>query len=737
MIDYKEIDKRVEIIIKRVVSYIGTFDDEYVREEVNKAYFYARDAHEWDFRLSWEPYIMHPVEATVILLDLKPDIHTIQACLLHDVIEDTPKTYEDIEAEFWTDVAFLCAWMEKISKIKYRGEERNISSLRKMLIAMAEDLRVVFIKLSDRLHNMRTLKFHPKKEKRDRIAMETLNIYSPIADRLSLYSLKNSLEEECFKILNIKEYRKIKEDLSELSKSSMFFIKHAEEEIEKLLKSAGISDYNIDFRIKSIYSIYNKMNRKWLDSFKWLYDIFWIRIILNDVSECYKVLWIIHNKWKPIPKKFKDYIALPKPNWYKSLHTTIIWLLKDHIKQPAEIQIKTYDMKEYSDIWVAAHFEYKENWSKIARDIDWVKELKELTESLENTDFMTSLKVDLFKDRIFVFTPKWDSINLPVWSTPIDFAYYVHSDLWDRISIAKVNDRVYPLDKELHNWDIIDVITQKNNKPNPFWLSFVKTTKAKNRIKSSIRKEDTEEYIEKWKDIINTYLARYNIPLLDSRLSILKRLDWNKNNYNERLLILEKIWNFSISPPSLIKRIIKENPDLDIKILGSIKENNDLSLENGIKTVEKIHKDIIIGWEGGIPYRFCYCCDKNFPNKIVAHINWKGLISIHDRKCKVLNNVNKDRLLSAYEKWSENKLFIVKINFLLNNKKWILKDISEIVYSMWINIDEITSKKWPDNTVRFLLWLEISDYDYLIIDKLIEKIKIALGDLIVEYNIEE
>ena len=235
MYDYSKIDKRVNTIIKKISIYMPHFDINHIETEVNKAYFYARDAHEGQFRLSWSPYIIHPVEATNILLDLKPDIYTIQGCLLHDVIEDTPKTYDDIKEVFWEEVAFICAWMEKVSKIKYRWEERNVSSLRKMFIAMAEDLRVVFIKLSDRLHNMRTLKFHPKKDKKIRIAEETLNIYAPIADRLWLYALKNSLEEECFKILDISEYRKLKRELKELSNSSLSFIKNSEHEIEKLL----------------------------------------------------------------------------------------------------------------------------------------------------------------------------------------------------------------------------------------------------------------------------------------------------------------------------------------------------------------------------------------------------------------------------------------------------------------------------------------------------------------------
>ena len=395
MQDYSKIDIKVDCLIEEVCSYMKYFDESYIKKEIYKAYLYARDAHEWQVRLSWDPYIIHPVEATKILLYLKPDLPTIKACILHDVVEDTQRTLKDIEKEFWKDVAFLCSWMEKLWKVRYMWEDRNIWSLRKMFIAMAEDLRVIFIKLSDRLHNMETLKFHPKKEKRERIALETLNIYAPIADRLWLFYYKNLLEEECFKILNFNSYRRLKKDLMMLWNSKIYFEENAKKEIEGILLNV-VDNYEIDFRIKSIYSIYKKLKKKWLESTSDLYDLFWARIIVNDISDCYKVLWIIHNKWKPIPNKFKDYIALPKPNWYKSIHTTVVWLLP---KQPIEIQIKTYEMKEYSDIWVAAHFEYKEKGSVISKDVDWVKELKELTESLENTDFMNSLKIDVFKNK--------------------------------------------------------------------------------------------------------------------------------------------------------------------------------------------------------------------------------------------------------------------------------------------------------------------------------------------------
>jgi guanosine-3',5'-bis(diphosphate) 3'-pyrophosphohydrolase len=725
-----KIDKKVDLLIKKVFDYSKKLDKKYIELEIKKAYNYAKDAHSWQFRLSWEPYIVHPLEASFILLQFLPDIHTIQACLLHDVIEDTPRTYKDIENTFWEEVAFLCSWMEKISKVKYRWEERTVWSLRKIFIAMAEDLRVVFIKLSDRLHNMKTLSFHPKKEKRDRIALETLNIYSPIADRLWLYSMKNALDEESFKILNFPEYIKLKKELKQLAWKSISFIENAENEIANLLDWV-IENFEIDYRVKSIYSIYKKIKKKWLSSVNWLYDLFWIRVIVSDVSDCYRVLWIIHNKYKPIPNRFKDYIALPKPNWYRSLHTTIIWLLKDDFKQPAEIQIKTYEMKEYSDIWVAAHFEYKENWSKKANDIDWVKELKELTENLENSDFMDSLKIDVFKDRIFVFTPKWDSINLPSWSTVIDFAYYVHTDLWNHIAIANVNWKVYPLDKELHNWDVIEIIIDRNRKPNPFWLSFVKTTKARNKIKSYLKREDRDERIERWREIISKYLVKSWLPILDKELSILKNLDWRVYNFEDRLTILEQLWNFSISPISLIRRIYKSK---NISNPNENKKNNKITLKKDLD--ENWKQEIIIWWEEWLPYKLCYCCRRRIPKDIVSHINSKWIITIHKRDCKILDSVNKDRLIYAYIKWNEKKSIFVEINLVLQNDIWVLKEITNITYSMEINIDEINTNKIDYRTTEISLRLEVLDYDYLIIDRLIERLKLNLWEKLLSINVK-
>lgn len=726
--DYSPIDKKVAKIIKIAQSYLVWYDKEFIADEINKAYIYSRDAHEWVFRHSWEPYIDHPVEATLILLDLKPDIYTIQSCLLHDVVEDTPRTLEDIENEFWKEVAYICSGMEKLSKVKYKWEDRNIWSLRKMFVAMSEDIRVIFVKLSDRMHNMQTLKFHPKKEKRERIALETLNIYAPIADRLWLHQLKNWLDEECFHILYPTEYKKIKKQLNEEKSTREAFMKEAKKEIEVALMDFGI-EYQIDFRVKSVYSIYKKMKKKWYESITELHDIYGIKILVENISDCYRVLGMVHNIWTPLPNRFKDYIALPKPNGYKSLHTTVLGLIKKFRKQPTEIQIKTREMDIESSIWVAAHFEYKEKGSRIARDIDWVKDLKELSESLWNNDFIDSLKIDLFKDRIFVLTPNWDTINLPAGSTPIDFAYEIHTDLWNHITLAKVNGSVFPLDKELRNGDMVEVITDKNKKPNPFYIWVVKTAKAKNNIRSFLKNEDKDLHKERGRDILNRLLEKYNLEKLDKDMTVLKILDDRELSVEERYDLLEQVWNFSTNPSAIVRKILKLK---NIHIKSESQKKTPF-----LEDIKESQREIIIGSEKNIPYKIWVCCEWRLSEKIVAYINSKWVIVIHNRDCKTLLRLNKERFLSAYFEWDELTNIVLDINFVFANKIWVLKKLSDILFEMNINTLEITSKRPTLDRTHLNLRLEIPDHDYLMIDRFLDRVKLDIGKDLIDFKIQK
>ncbi|MDQ7023217.1 MAG: RelA/SpoT family protein [Candidatus Gracilibacteria bacterium] len=605
----------------------------------------------------------------------------------------------------------------------------------KMFIAMAEDLRVVFIKLSDRIHNMKTLKFHPKREKQIKIATETLNIYAPIADRLGLFGIKNTLEEECFKILDKKDYQIIKKDLKEIKEGSKIFLEEAKEDIKKLLDEAGIINYKIDYRVKSIYSIYKKMKKKGLEDIKSLYDLFGLRIVVNDVEECYKTLGMLHNKWSPLPSRFKDYIALPKPNGYKALHTTVVGLLNKNKKQPAEIQIKTSEMVEYAEIGVAAHFEYKEKGSHIAEDINWVKELKEVTENLGNNDFISSLKIDIFSDRIFVFTPKGDSLNLPHGSTAIDFAYNLHSDLGDHISIAKVNGKIYPLDKELKNGDIIEIIIDKNRKPNPFWLSFIKTSKAKSRIKSFLKKENRDQHRERGKDIINKFLEKSGLDIFDKDLSILKNLDGRTYKIEERWALLEQVGNFSISPSSIMRKILNT---LNINQVDRKRIKNKEKYEEKINEINKKKEEkIIVGGDKDIKYIKGNCVKRKMPEKIVGHINSKGIITIHKRDCKTLDLVNKERLLPAYLESKKENIMSVKLWFEVKDGVGILYSITKVIMNMNINIEEIHQTKSDSGNKAIEIIVEILDYDYLLIDRLINRIQLQLLEKLLKKEVVE
>lgn len=729
--DYTSIDNKVKNIIKTVCLY-SDFEEHYIESEIWKAYIYARDAHEWDFRHSWDPYILHPVEATEILLELKPDILSIQACFLHDVIEDTPKTADDIEEAFWKTVRKLCEGLEKVSNVKYKWVDRAINTLRKMFVSMADDVRVIFIKLADRLHNMRTLEFHPKKEKRERIAKETLEIYAPIADRLWLHTFKDMLQEECFKVLEPEEYKKIKQEYNKLKLDILSFRQNVKYEIKKCVKENWLKiDYDITFRVKSIYSIYNKLKKKHIEDIWDIYDIFWIRITTNSVSNCYNILWVIHNKWKPIPKKIKDYIALPKPNWYQSLHTTVIGLLPEHRQQWTEIQIRTYDMHSKADIWIAAHFEYKEKGSTKAKDLEWIKELKDIVWWIWNDEFFNSLELDVFMDRIFAITPKWDAFNLPKGSTPVDFAYNLHSDIWNHISSAKINWRNAPLDKKLENWDVVEIIIDKTKSPSPFWMSFVKTNRAKQSIKTYLKKEDRDKLRERGLDMLNKYLIKSDLPELDEELSLLSDIDWKEHSFEERQSLLEQVWSFTHTPWSMIKKILKSmrNAQKTKKEELADKKKSKSSILSWIDRV-------IIWGDSEMKYSLAKCCEPKIWDKLVAYVTSKWTITVHDRYCSFIwKKANRNRLLPAFWEGEEPSQIIVKVSFELLNKTWIFKDIVDILYEMNISTVWINLENWLSETVSLDLKLLFEWDDYLAIDAFFDKIKYTLWENLVSSKI--
>jgi GTP pyrophosphokinase len=454
---------------------------------IEKAYHFAEKAHEGQKRFSGDPHFVHVFETAKNLAKLGMDAKSISAGLLHDTLEDTPTTEEEIDKEFGGDILFLIKGVTKLGSLKYRGHDRHVESLRKFFIAMANDIRVVMIKFADRLHNLRTLEFVPE-EKRRRIALESIEVYAPLANRLGMGKLKGDIEDAAFPFAYPKEYEKIEELISAKKETYEKNLKEVKEKLIEELNKNKVRIKGIDYRIKHKYSLYKKLLKYGMDIDK-IYDVVALRVVLNSVSDCYKVLGIIHSVWNPLPGRIKDYIAVPKPNGYRSVHTTIFTGLGGI----AEIQIRTKEMHNEAAYGIAAHFAYKEQDSKKFRNdkdkFKWLEELKELNYSPDDPkNFINHLKMDLFNDRIFVFTPKGDVIDLPEGSTSIDFAYLIHSDIGDHILSAKINSRISPIFAKLQNGDIVEIITKKDAHPSGKWLENAKTALAKKHIKSYLEK---------------------------------------------------------------------------------------------------------------------------------------------------------------------------------------------------------------------------------------------------------
>lgn len=738
-LDYTYCDNLVQEIIEIVSGYMD-IDRETIKKTIEKTYLFAKEAHEGQLRKSGEPYISHPLEATKLLLSLKPDIVSIQSCILHDVIEDTEYTKKDIEGLFWHKVAVICEGLSKLSAIRYAGEERSIESLRKMFIAMVDDLRVIIVKLADRLHNMQTLSYHPDPRKRERIALETLNIYAPIADRLGIFDFKEALETECFKVLHPEDFEKIQKELGELKEEQEYFLEKAQTIIHEVI-AGNTPLIDISYRIKSPYSIYRKLSRKEYayTHTRDLYDLFAIRIITDNIPHCYEILGVLHNVFVPMPKRFKDYIALPKENWYQSLHTTVVGLFPEVRSQPTEIQIRTPEMHTQAEIWVAAHFEYSESGrSRRSKDSYWVKTIKAIVnEKHGGTEFMSEMNVNVFSDQIFVFTPKGDIITLPKWSTPIDFAYAVHSNIGNQLTIAKVNGQVVPLDYTLHNGESIQVITDQNKKPNPIWLSFVQTAKAREHIRQFINRNARAFFIEKWRLILNGYLERNYGSGLDKELSILRNIDGKNLDTKQKEDVLVQIGNLSRKPGSIFKSIhddiIKQQLWRRIQETKETQEEKKESRKTPVSIEKENDSDvtIIIGKERGIPYRLAKCCNPTPEDKKIVGVVGQGIITIHTFQCPNVSKVELERKIPAYWSNQERKAGITfEIECIVKDRRGLIMEISEICYYLGLNIRNMSANDIGGGwSLKILFTFETEEEDYYIYDRLEDRLRFDIPEL--------
>lgn len=682
-INYKPIwDEDPQFLVDQIIKEAGEYLDPGKLDKIQKAYEFAKKAHAWILRQSWEHYIVHPVQATLFLLKIKPDLATIQACLLHDVIEDTPFTYNDIKAAFGMDVANLCTGLEKVSKVKYHGEERQVETLKKMFLAMWKDLRVIFIKLADRIHNIQTLEYHPKAEKRKRIAEETLMIYAPIAQRLWLWIFQGYLENGSFKILQKKDFTRIFTYLRKKYWDSNGYIESGKEQLDGIL-----GKYNIEFeckgRIKSPYRIYSKLQKYNTQEISKVLDVLAYRVITKDVGDCYNILWYIHAQYTPIIKKIKDYIALPKSNGYMSLHTTILWMFDF----PVEIQIRTKEMDEIAEYGIAAHYAYSEHWKSVAvsnPQAQWIKKLHDLVKNYneefdEGSDFKNILNLEVLEKNIFVYSPTGDIVELPSWWTVLDYAFKIHTDLGLMFRHAMVNERIVPIDYILKTWEIVHIERYKNRySATKSWLDILHIPSSKAKLTRFLRQKERKSLIDRWFNLLNEELEKLNLPTLFS-----KNDSFHKEYKEEEL---ENIYVHIATQEQFAYKYIKNVYEEHFKSIY-LENLHEQHLRAKIPVVPKAKA--IIDIDKHLSYNVCPECKPQPGDKIIAKVGKTG-IKIHAISCKALEVISYDKLLEAHWDGEKENTYFYKLKLKLLDQPWILLSILNAINELNINLKQIS-----------------------------------------------
>ena len=725
-------DKELQEILDKIKKYAPNADV----TPVIKAYELAKSAHAGVFRKSGEPYIIHPIAVANILADLELDMEVIAAGLLHDVVEDTPYTYEDITELFGKDIADLVDGVTKLGKIKYQTkEESQAENLRKMFLAMAKDIRVILIKLADRLHNMRTLKFMPE-EKAKYKAKETLEIYGGIAHRIGISKIKWELEDLALKYIDPEGYRELSDKITMKRSQRQEYIDKIVHLLEEKFKEVDIN-CEVSGRPKHFYSIYKKMKKK-NKTFEEIYDLTAVRIIVDTVKDCYAVLGMVHTMWIPMPGRFKDYIAMPKPNLYQSLHTTVI----GPDGEPVEIQIRTHEMHEIAENGIAAHWKYKEGITgnqdaKMEQKLKWLRQMMEWEKDVQDPhEFLDALKDDVFNSQVYVFTPKGDVIELPAGSTPIDFAYRVHTNVGNKCTGAKINGKIVPINDKLQNGEIVEVITSSNSTgPSRDWLNIVQTPTARNRIRQWFKKERREENIERGTDILEKEFKRYNIPYKNS--SIQKFLNQVAKKFNQPTLedliatigyggiatsqVMPKVrdfYNKEVNRQEKEKRM-QEKED-------KIKKNFDE--HEYAKKRKKKDNGITVKGLDNILVRFAKCCNPLPGDDIVGYITKGRGVAIHRRDCtniKLDDEFLQNRLVEVEWNNPEKSKFEGEVKIIAVDRVGLLNDIIHVVSMEKLSISGINCRVLKDNTANISLLVEVNDISEL--KQLMKKIKSIPG----------
>lgn len=708
----------------RLINRIKKYDPNCDFKLIEKAYAVSKSAHDGQHRVSGDPYIIHPIEVANILAELELDSTSIVAGILHDTIEDTTYTYEQLKEKFGEEVASLVEGVTKLGKIPYTTkEEQQVENLRKMFLAMAKDIRVIMIKLADRLHNMRTLKYMNEDKQMEK-AKETLEIYAPLAHRLGISKIKWELEDLCLRYLDPKGYYDLVDKIANRRKEREAYIAQILKTLKEKTFELGIEQPYIDGRPKHFYSIYRKMVEQ-KKSLEQIYDLLAVRVIVNSVKDCYSVLGLVHELFKPMPGRFKDYIAMPKPNMYQSLHTTLIGP-EGH---PFEIQIRTWDMHRIAEVGIAAHWKYKEKQSG-SSDFDnkllWLRQLLDWQKDMRDAkEFMETLKIDLFTDEVFVFTPKGDVINLPNGSTPIDFAYTIHSAIGNKMVGAKVNGKIVTLDYTLKNGDIIEVLTTSTvHGPSRDWLKIVKSSQAKNKINQWFKKEKREENIIRGKENIEKELKKQGITF-----NQLFKTEWvdqilKKFNFNTLEDMYAGVGYGALSANKVISRLKEEYrktvkpEDMDESILEAFSQKK---VERKKKSVPE--SGIVVKGIENCLVRISRCCNPVPGDEIMGYITRGRGVSVHRKDCiNVNNNVDgENRLIEVSWYSAGNVAYKAEITILANDRSSLLMELTNAIAESKIPLKGINARTTKDQIVVMNLTLEITNTEQL--EKIIKRIK--------------
>jgi GTP pyrophosphokinase len=673
---------------------------------LQRAFYFSFNAHRDQLRKSGVPYFDHCFEVAKILTDLKMDSTTIAGGFLHDVAEDTGVSIEEVEERFGPQVALLVDGVTKISELKFDSvEERQAENFRKMIISMAKDIRVILIKFADRLHNMRTLEYLPEK-KQSRIAIETRDVYAPLAHRLGIAKIKWELEDLTLKVLDPEAYWNLVKKISDKREEREDYIHSVTDPIKEELNGANVKA-TITGRPKHFYSIYGKMISRELP-FEQIYDLLAIRVIVEKVEECYFVLGVVHNLYTPVQDRFKDYIATPKSNFYQSLHTTVVGT----DGRMVEIQIRTKEMHRTAEEGIAAHWRYKEGRSKedeLDKHLGWLRHVIEVQKETDPSEFMENLRIELFHDEVFVFTPKGDLFKLPVDSTPVDFAFAVHTDVGLHCIGAKVNGRIVPLNYQLRSGDSVEIITSNNQKPNQEWIKFVKTTKARSKIKRWLRDSFYHESLKLGQEIVEKQLKKLSIKSEDIEIEDIAQA----MNFQSSEQLFVSIGNGTTSVKTILNRL-KSDREED--------EKDTSFLKKFISRARGSAKGVQVQGIDNMMISFGNCCQPVPGDKIVGFVSIGRGIVVHRSDCKNVLKLIEDPERAIDVEWNveKDKRFMVRLKLLGGDRKHFLRDVSESISETDTNIVSIEMKA-QDNVVHSNIILEVKNLQHL--TKVLQKIR--------------